>query len=90
MGRVVEVVRDGDWLAPEDLRGAAIEAAAANVDLAVNLEGVEYLDGSTLQTLLALVGDQGKRERKVVFVHASPALRQWFDLAGAGDKFQFA
>jgi len=90
VGRVVEAVRDGDWLPPGDLRAAAIEAAAAGADLAVNVEGVDYLDGSSLQTLLALGRDQAKRERKLVLVHASPALRQWFDFAGASGKLQFA
>jgi anti-anti-sigma factor len=90
MGRVVEAVRDGDWLPAGDLRAAALEAAAADTDLALNLEGVDYLDGSCLQTLLALGRDQLKRERKLVLVHASPALRQWFDFAGADGKLQFA
>jgi anti-anti-sigma factor len=72
------------------LRAVAIEAAAADVDLSVNLEGVDYLDGSSLQTLLALGRDQLKRERKLILVHASPALRQWFDFAGAAHQLQFA
>jgi len=90
MGRVVEVVRDGDWPSSADLLAVAIEAAAANIDLTFNLRGVEYLDGSSLQTLLALARDQLKRERKLVFIQVSPALRQWFDFSGAAYKLQCA
>jgi anti-anti-sigma regulatory factor len=60
---IINVTRDGDWLPPEEFRAAALSAANAGGNLTVNLQGVDHLDASALQILLALAVERKKRGR---------------------------
>ena len=71
----------------EDLQKAALDALLAGVDVALNLDGIDHLDASALQILLALDAEQKKRERNLQLTNASPRLRQWFEFAGVVDRF---
>jgi len=72
---------------PEELREAALAALSANVDVALNLHGIDHLDASALQIFLALDVEQKKRNRNLQLINASPRLRQWFEFAGVVDLF---
>jgi anti-anti-sigma factor len=81
----IDVDRSGDWMPAEELRQAAIAALTTSNDMALNLEGIEHLDASAMQVLLALEIEQINRGRHLDLVNASPSLRRWFELAGASD-----
>ena len=81
---VIIVTREGDWLPPEELRAIALSAVDTDGNLTVNLEGVEYLDASALQTLLALAAERKKRGKGLRLANASLALSRWFEYAGGG------
>ena len=71
----------------EDLRQAALAALVAGGDVALNLDGIDRVDASALQILLALDAQQRKREQIIQLTNTSPHLRQWFELAGVVDRF---
>jgi anti-anti-sigma factor len=76
---------------PVDLfREAAAAAASGNTGAIVDLEGVDYLDASSLQILLALEAAQRASSLPLRLTNASPTLRRWFEYAGATQVFQFA
>jgi anti-anti-sigma factor len=79
---VIHVTRDGDWLPPEEFRTLALSAVGADVHLSVNLQGVDYLDASALQILLALAAERKKRGKGLRLTNASVALSRWFEYAG--------
>lgn len=81
----IDVVRSGDWMPSEDLRETALAALAANGDVSLNLHGLDHLDASALQILLALNAEQRKRNQNLQLINASPRLRQWFEFAGVVD-----
>jgi anti-anti-sigma regulatory factor len=83
----IDVERSGGWMPPEELREAALAALSANVDVALNLHGIDHLDASALQIFLALDVEQKKRNRNLQLINASPRLRQWFEFAGVVDLF---
>ena len=83
----IEVRSSGGWLPPEDLREAALAAVSAGGDVALNLQGIEHLDASALQVLLALETEQKKEGRRLSLLNVSSHLRQWFDYSGAVDQF---
>jgi hypothetical protein len=58
---VIDVIRDGDWLPPEEFRAIALSAAQAEGDLTVNLQGTDHLDASALQILLALAAEEARQ-----------------------------
>ena len=70
---------------PEDLREAALVASSASGDVAVNLQGIDHLDASALQVLLALDAAEKTRNHNLLLTNVSPLLRQWFDFAGVVD-----
>lgn len=72
---------------PEDLRAAALAALSASGDVALNLQGIDHLDASALQILLALDTEQKKRGQNLHLASVSLQLRQWFDFAGVADHF---
>ncbi len=72
---------------PEDLRAAALAALSASGDVALNLQGIDHLDASALQILLALDTEQKKRGQNLHLASVSLHLRQWFDFAGVADHF---
>ena len=84
---LINVERAGEWMPVEDLLQAARTAAAAGQDVNLNLDKIDHLDASALQVLLALEAEYKKRGRIVELAHVSPSLRQWFEYAGATEKF---
>ncbi len=83
----IEVERSGDWMPVEDLLKAALAASLADNDVTVNLNGIDHLDASSLQVLLALDIDRKKRGKILQLASPSPHLRQWFEFAGADEQF---
>jgi anti-anti-sigma regulatory factor len=83
---VINVIRDGDWLPPEEFRAVALSAAQAEGDLTVNLEGIDHLDASALQILLALAVERKKRGRGLYLANASTSLSHWFEYAGGREN----
>jgi anti-anti-sigma factor len=81
----IDVERSGGWMPPEDLRDAVLAALFARTDVALNLQGIDHLDASALQILLALDAEQHQRFHKLQLTNASPRLRQWFEFAGVAD-----
>lgn len=81
---VILVTREGEWLPPEELRAIALSAVDTSGDLTLNLEGVEHLDASALQILLALAAERKKRGQGLRLANASMALSHWFEYAGGG------
>ncbi|MFY9853395.1 MAG: STAS domain-containing protein [Terracidiphilus sp.] len=81
----IDVERSGGWMSPEDLRESALTALSASSDVALNLQGIDYLDASALQILLALDVETKAREHNLQLTNASPLLRQWFEFAGVVD-----
>jgi anti-anti-sigma factor len=79
---VILVTREGEWLPPGELRALALSAVDADGILIVNLEGVEHLDASALQLLLALAAERKKRGKGLRLANASLALSRWFEYAG--------
>lgn len=84
---VVEVERSGDWMPADELRAAAMGVLESGNDVTLNLGGIDHLDASALQILLALDGEQKKRGRLLELANTSPHLRQWFEYAGAAEQF---
>lgn len=84
---VVEVERSGDWMPADELRAAALAALEAGNDVSLHLDGIDHLDASALQILLALVAEQKQRGRQLELANTSSHLRQWFDYAGAAEVF---
>jgi anti-anti-sigma regulatory factor len=81
---VILVTREGEWLPPEELRAISLSAVDTDGNLTVNLEGVEHLDASALQILLALAAERKKRGKGLRLANASLALSRWFEYAGGG------
>jgi anti-anti-sigma factor len=79
---VILVTREGEWLPPEELRALALSSVNTEGDLTVNLAGVEYLDASALQILLALAAERREHGQALRLANASPALSHWFEYAG--------
>lgn len=86
----IQPVRDGGWLPVEEFYAQIIELSTKNVDIVVDLGGVEYLDASSLQMLLALNVAQKAGSCGLAIQHASPGLLCWFEYAGAVQEFTFA
>jgi len=78
---VILVTREGDWLPPQELRALALSAIDTDGNLTVNLEGVDHLDASALQVLLALAVERKKRGKGLRLANASLALSRWFEYA---------
>ena len=96
----IHVAQSGEWIQAEDLRQQAMEqlgcAASATspgpgkpiagkqVDLVLNLGGVDHLDASALQILLAIQAEELLKGRRMQVTNSSALLKQWFEYAGAG------
>lgn len=81
---VILVTREGEWLPPEELLAIARSAVETEGNLTVDLEGVDHLDASALQVLLALAAERKKRGKGLRLANASVALSRWFEYAGGG------
>ena len=71
----------------EELRDAVLAAVAAGHDVTLNLDGIEHLDASALQILLALETEQKRRGGRLELGNVSQHLRHWFEYAGATEHF---
>ena len=71
----------------EELRAAALGAVEAGHDVTLHLGGIDHLDASALQILLALDAEQKRCGRQLEVTNTSPHLRQWFEYAGAAEQF---
>jgi anti-anti-sigma factor len=81
---VILVTREGEWLAPEELRAIALSAVDTDGTLTVNVDGVEHLDASALQVLLALAAERKKGGKGLRLANVSLTLSRWFEFAGGG------
>jgi anti-anti-sigma regulatory factor len=79
---VINVTREGDWLPPDELHALACSAVNAEGNLIVNLRGVDHLDASAFQILLALGKERKRQERALILADASTPLARWFEYAG--------
>jgi anti-anti-sigma regulatory factor len=90
--RVMVFLRDDPDPAGKPSAGVAAKldnssnlALDLTLDLTLDLSGVDHLDASALQILLALEAEQRRRGRRLHLVHPSEPLRQWFEYAGAAE-----
>lgn len=85
----LHVVASGQWMDPSELRQWAIEQLTTPSsdrpahDLVLDLSGVDHLDTSALQVLLAIRAEEQQRGACLQLVNPSESLRRWFDYAGA-------
>jgi len=79
----IHVERSGEWMPAEELREAALAALCEEHDIVLDLSGIDHLDASALQVLLALHRVQAERGRTLELHHASASLHEWFSYAGA-------
>jgi len=84
---ILKVAREGDWIGPDDFRDASAQAVDAHLDVHIDLEGLDHLDASALQILLALRVEQQRNDRRLSLINASAALLRWFEFAGATRLF---
>ena len=70
----------------EEFRAIALSAAGTDGNLTVNLQGVDHLDASALQILLALAAERKKRGKGLRLANASLALSRWFEYAGGREN----
>ncbi len=88
----IHAARSGQWIEAETLRCWAMEQIESRTDaspgivpaLTLDLSGLEHLDTSALQILLALDRKQRQRGSQLRLENPSQSLRRWFDYAGAG------
>lgn len=85
--RVIRVERSGDWMPADELRESALVALSRGKGLTLDLDGIEYLDASALQILLAVESETEKCGQSLRLVKTSAHLRKWFELAGVWDRF---
>lgn len=84
--QVIKVERSGYWLPAEELREAALAALLQGKGVILNLDGIDHLDASALQILLALDAAERKLGRNLQLVKASSQLRKWFEFAGVDGR----
>src|SRR5689334_21934684 len=65
-----------------EIHAAAREIAAADRDLVICCDEVEFLGTGVLQSLIALANSLGSQGRKLRFVGVQPPLERWLYLAG--------
>ncbi len=78
----IEAGHAGDWLPADDLRLVALEASREAKNVVLNLEGLNHLDASALQVLLALNSEQKDRGLNLSLMNASEGLMRWFEYSG--------
>jgi len=84
---VIAAERSGDWMPADELRETALAAVEAGRDVTLSLAGLNHLDASAMQIVLALDVEQKHRGRHLQLANVSPPLRQWFEYAGATGHF---
>ena len=60
-GAIIELQNSGDWIPADELRKTALDALALSSDLTLNFNGIDNLDASALQILLAMEFEQKRR-----------------------------
>lgn len=81
------VSNETELIPAEHLRLHALELLESNIDLTVDLSGLETLDIGTLQILLALEQEQERKNLRLTVTGASSTLLRWFEYSGAQDLF---
>ncbi len=82
--------RSGEWMEAAEVRQWAMEQLARGAgepapELVIDLEGLDHLDASALQVLLAMGAEQHRRGGSLRLEHVSASLERWFGYAGAAD-----
>ena len=62
-------------------------AVEAGSDVTLHLGGIDHLDASALQIVLALDAEQEEQGRHLHLANASAHLREWFEYAGVAEHF---
>jgi ABC-type transporter Mla MlaB component len=88
MSDQIEVFRSGEWLPADEMLGNILVALEHSSDLSIDLEGVAYIDASSLQILLGLAAEQQRAGSALQLMHASASLLEWLDCAGATPYLQ--
>ena len=71
----------------DEIRNAVLSTLADGRVATLNLDKIDHLDASALQILLALEREQIANGRSLHLLNVSPKLVQWFEYAGAADRF---
>jgi len=86
--KVVEVDGDVDLGSSPDLRRTLFDALLHASKLAVNLAAIRYIDSSGIATLIEVLKDSQRRNKKFVLFGLSPAVQQVFHLTHVVRIFQ--
>jgi anti-sigma B factor antagonist len=78
--KVVEVEGDIDLGTSPDLRRTLFDALLHAPRLALNLAAIRYIDSSGIATLIEVLKDSQKRNKRFVLFALSPAVEQVFHL----------
>jgi len=82
----------GGWMEASALRGWVMGQLGQGQppEMIIDLEGLEHLDASALQVLLAIGSEQKRRGGVLRLENVSAGMRQWFAWAGAAELPEFA
>ncbi len=80
----------GEWVPVDELREKALAALEQHRSVTLDLDGVDHLDASSLQIVLALQVEQQARGARLELQNASAALCQWIKCAGATEHLPLA
>ena len=86
--KIVEVEGDVDLGTSPDLRQTLFDALTKASKLALNLKAIRYIDSSGIATLIEVLKDSQKRNKKFVLFGLSPAVQQVFHLTHVVRIFQ--
>ena len=78
----IQTLRVEECASAEQFRESALRMIREG-DVMLDLEGVDHLDASALQILLAIGVEQKNRGRTLRLLNTSPGLMQWFEWTGA-------
>jgi len=78
--RIVEVEGDVDLGTSPDLRRTLFQTLTEAPRLALNLAAIRYIDSSGIATLIEVLKDSQRRNKRFVLFGLSPAVRQVFHL----------
>lgn len=79
-----------DWVSAEQLRLNALALLESNTDITIDFTGVDSLDTTTLQILIALEVEQERKDLALSTTGVSAELRHWFSYAGADGYFMIS
>ncbi|MFP5227346.1 MAG: STAS domain-containing protein [Acidobacteriota bacterium] len=86
--------RAGEWMEASAIRAWALEQFQSSGErtraLVLDLEGIDHLDASALQVLLAIGVEQRRRGGHLHLEQVSAGLRSWFGFAGATELLGLA